>query len=61
MLDALADPSHPDHAALSEWLDDYDPNVIDKLPIKYGLLRIANRRNAAKTRIAKKQQGGSTR
>jgi hypothetical protein len=61
MLDVLADPTHPDHADLSERLDDYDPDVIDELPIKYGLSRIANRRNSARTRIAKKRHGGSTR
>ena len=61
MLDVLADPAHPDYADLSERLDDYNPDVIDELPIKYGLSRIAKRRNAARTRIAKKRQGGSTR
>ena len=25
MLDALADPRHPDHPHIKEWLDDYDP------------------------------------
>jgi len=36
------------------WLDDYDPNVIDELPIKIALGRIAKQRNAAKARFAKK-------
>ena len=40
-------------ASIKEWLDDYDPNVIDQLPIKYALSRIANRRNAAKARLAR--------
>ena len=53
MLDALADPNHPDHADVNEWLDEYDPDIIDELPIKYALGRIANRRNAAKARGAK--------
>jgi hypothetical protein len=56
LLDAIADPGHPRHAEAKEWLDDYDPNVIDTLPIGYALARIANRRNAAKTRLAKSGQ-----
>ena len=53
MLDARADPQHPNHADAIEWLDEYDPDVIDELPIQYALRRIANARNAAKARIAK--------
>ena len=53
-LDAIADPNHPNHADAKEWFDEYDPNVIDVLPIKSALSRIANRRNAAKVRLAKK-------
>ena len=54
-LEAVADPKHPNHAEAKEWLvDDYDPKVIDELSIKYALSRIANRRNAAKARLAKK-------
>ena len=54
MLNALADPNHPDHAEVAEYLQDWDPKEIDELPLKIALGRIANRRNAAKTRIAKK-------
>ena len=54
MLDAAADPKHPEHAEAKQWLDDYDPNVIDELPIKIALGRIAKQRNAAKARFAKK-------
>jgi hypothetical protein len=54
MLDVLADPRHPDHQHIKEWLDDYDPDVIDLLPIRYALSRIASRRNAAKSRLARK-------
>jgi hypothetical protein len=54
MLEALADPDHPNHADATEWADDYDPEVIDELPIKSALARIANRRNVAKTGLAKK-------
>jgi len=59
LLDAIADPGHPRHAEAKEWLDDYDPNVIDTLPIGYALGRIANRRNTARTRLAKSGQQGS--
>jgi Plasmid pRiA4b ORF-3-like protein len=58
-LEALADPAHPSHADVTEWAGDYDPAVIDLLGIKYGLSRIANRRNAARTRIAKKHLGSA--
>ena len=54
LLEARADPDHPEHAQAVEWLDDYDPDDIEILPIKYALGRIAARRNAAKTRLAKK-------
>ena len=54
MLEAIADPHHPNHAEVSEWADEYDPEIIDQLPIKYALARIANRRNAAKARFTKK-------
>lgn len=53
MLDALADRSHPNHTDATEWADEYDPDTIDELPIKYALLRIANRRNAAKVRLTR--------
>jgi hypothetical protein len=41
-LDAIADSDHPDHDDAVEQFDEYDPNLIDELSIKY-----ANRRNAA--------------
>lgn len=59
LLEVLADPKHQDHADLKEWSGDYDPNTFDELPIKYALGRIANRRNAARSRLAKKQTLGS--
>ncbi len=52
-LDIAADPSHPEHNEIREWLGDYDPHVIDQLQIKINLGRIAKRRNAAKARIKK--------
>jgi hypothetical protein len=54
VLEAMADSAHPDHAEIREWLDGYDPKEIAELPIKYALGRIANRRNAARMRIARK-------
>jgi hypothetical protein len=51
MLEARADPEHPGHTDVSEWLDDYDPNELDVLPINGILGRIAARRNAAAKRI----------
>jgi hypothetical protein len=59
LLEALADPKHPNHADAKQWSDDYDPGTFDELPIKYALGRIANRRNAARTRLAKKKPLGS--
>ena len=52
-LEALADSDHPDHNEVAEWLEEYDPKVIDELPLKIALGRIANRRNAARKRITK--------
>jgi hypothetical protein len=54
-LDAATDPDHPNHAEAKEWLDDYDPDVFDELPIKYALSRVANQRNATRARLAKKK------
>lgn len=54
-LDARADPDHERHAEAEEWLDDYDPDSFDELPIKFALDRIANQRNAARARLAKRQ------
>jgi hypothetical protein len=54
MLGVLADPDHPDNADACQSADDYDPDVIDELPIRYVLARIANRRNAAKARLLEK-------
>lgn len=53
MLDARANPAHPDHDEISEWLDDYDPEALDTFPIEVALARIAARRNAAAKRIIK--------
>ena len=53
MLEARADPAHPDQAEISEWLEDYDPDALDVFPIQVALGRIAARRNAAAKRIMK--------
>lgn len=53
MLEARADPAHPDHAEISEWLDEYDPEALDIFSIQVALGRIAARRNAAAKRIIK--------
>ena len=52
-LESLADPQHPDHAQVAEWLDEYDATSVGELRIHYGLARNANRRNAARKRLAK--------
>lgn len=49
-LEALADPKHPDHDEVAEWLEDYDPHHFDEVPINYAISRIAARRRAARTR-----------
>jgi Plasmid pRiA4b ORF-3-like protein len=59
LLEAITDRTHPSHAHLKEWAGDYDPDTFDALPIKYALGRIANRRNAAKARLARKKHLGS--
>lgn len=53
MLEARADPTHPDHAEIAEWLDDYDPDELDVFPIQVAINRIAARRNPAAKRIVK--------
>jgi hypothetical protein len=40
-LDVMADPEHPEHAEIMEWLGDYDPKRIDERSIKTALGRIA--------------------
>ena len=53
MLEARVDPEHLEHAEICEWLDGYDPEELDVLPIEGALSRIAARRNAAAKRIMK--------
>lgn len=53
MLEARADPTHPDHPEVAEWLDGYAPDELDIFPIQVALGRIAARRDAAAKRIIK--------
>jgi hypothetical protein len=53
MLEARADPKHPEHGDVVVWLDGYDPEELDLFPIEGALGRIAARRNAAAKRIIK--------
>jgi len=34
MLDARADPEHPSHAEITQWLNNYDPKLIDEVSLK---------------------------
>jgi hypothetical protein len=56
MLAALADPKHPNHAEYAEYLEDWDPKEIEEVPMGFALSRIARRRNAVRTRIAKEKR-----
>ncbi len=47
-LDIAADPSHPEHDEITDWLGDYDPETIDETQIRIALGRIAKRCNAPK-------------
>jgi hypothetical protein len=60
MLAILADTDHPDHTEIAEWLDEYDPDTIDEIPMQYALSRIANRRNAAAKRLKNKKDAGNS-
>lgn len=53
MLEIRSDPTHEQHIEINDWLDGYDPDELDTLPIEAGLARIAARRNAAAKRIIK--------
>jgi hypothetical protein len=59
LIDALADPAHPDHAILKEWSGDYDPNAFDPLEIKDALDIIANRCDTAKAHPARKKRSNA--
>ncbi|HEV7159347.1 MAG TPA: plasmid pRiA4b ORF-3 family protein [Caulobacteraceae bacterium] len=50
VLEALTDPNHPGHPDVAEWYANYEPGVLDDLPLKVAIGRIASRRRAGKTR-----------
>jgi hypothetical protein len=49
-LEALADPNHPEHEDIVDWLDGYDPNHFNEVALKLAVGRIAPRRRTAKAR-----------
>jgi hypothetical protein len=59
LLDALADPKHPDHADASEQFEGYDPGLVDLNVMNFALGRIANRRMAAQATAAKRKPGAA--
>jgi hypothetical protein len=52
-LEALADPDHPEHEHISDWLDGYDPTDLNELALKRAVGRIASRRKAPKRTASK--------
>jgi hypothetical protein len=57
VLEALADPKHPEHADTADWFEGYDPETIDEEIMGFALSRIARRRNAAKATFGKTPKG----
>jgi Plasmid pRiA4b ORF-3-like protein len=55
VLDAMADPEHPNHAEIMEWLDGYDPKEIEEHRVNFTLGGIANRRSAGRIRRKKQE------
>lgn len=53
MLEIRSDPTLEQYAGINDWLEGYDPEELDVLPIEAALGRIAARRNAAAKRIVK--------
>jgi pRiA4b ORF-3-like protein len=54
-LDAAANPDHPDHAEIKEWLGDYDPVTVDVASINDAFGRLAGHRRGGKARAAAKR------
>ena len=48
-LEAAADPRHPDHREIKQWLRGYDAETIDEASVKRALGRLANRAGKAGT------------
>ncbi|AXU20941.1 hypothetical protein C7W88_18220 (plasmid) [Novosphingobium sp. THN1] len=59
MLEARNDPDHPDHADVSEWLDDFDPDELDVFPINGILGRNARRSHGGQRPLQYRQDYGS--
>lgn len=55
-LEALADPEHPDHDEVVDWMDGYDPDHLNELALKLAIGRIASRKRAAKAGAAKRRK-----
>lgn len=53
VLDGLANPKHRDHAEVAAYPEDRVSREINERPLRSALRRIANHRNAARTRIDK--------
>ena len=53
MLDAHADPTHPDHEEIKEYLEDYDLEAVDELPIKAAFGNMSKRRKAGRIKQPK--------
>jgi hypothetical protein len=53
-LEIMADPQHPEHAEVREWLADYDPGGVDADVITMELERIARSRRAARERARRR-------
>jgi len=51
-------PTHENRAEGKQWLDDYDPDTLDELPIKYPIALIAAPRKAARLRLGQKPSTG---
>jgi pRiA4b ORF-3-like protein len=54
-LEAAADPRHPDHAEVREWLGDYDPETVDVASINHAFGRLAAQRRGGTARTAAKR------
>jgi hypothetical protein len=53
MLEAAANPIHPSHAEITEWLDGYNPEIINERAITSALTRIARRLHPKGAKAAK--------
>ena len=54
-LDMAADPDHPDHADIKEWLGDYDPETVDVASINRAFARLTGQGRGGKSRTGAKK------